>query len=89
MTPQPPATLENARRLVLAALVDIAPDLEGTTIPADADLREDLGLDSMDFVNLMAALSDQLEADIPERDYSLLETVESCANYLRDRTSAQ
>jgi acyl carrier protein len=89
MTPQPPATLEDARRLVVAALVDIAPDLEGTTIPADADLREDLGLDSMDFVNLMAALSEQLEADIPERDYSLLETVESCAAYLRDRTSAQ
>lgn len=89
MTRQPPATLEDARRLVLAALADIAPDLEATEIPSDANLREDLGLDSMDFVNLMVALSDQLGADIPERDYSELETVESCAAYLRDQTSTQ
>lgn len=85
MTPPPLATIEDARRLVLDALVDVAPDLEGTRIPADALLREDLGLDSMDFMNLMAALSELLDADIPERDVSQLETVEACAAYLHDR----
>ena len=88
MTPQPPATIEDARRVVLDALVEIAPDLEGTEIPAEAELREDLGLDSMDFMNLMVALSEQIGADIPERDYSLLESVDACAAYLRDGAGA-
>jgi acyl carrier protein len=83
-----PATLEDTQRRVVAALVEIAPDLEGTDIAPDADVRQDLGLDSMDFVNLMTILSEQLGDDIPEADYSLLETVESCAAYLHGRTGS-
>jgi acyl carrier protein len=89
MSPQPLVTIDDARRAVLDALVDVAPDLEGTDIPPEAELQADLGLDSMDFVNLLAALSEQLEVDIPERDYSLLDTVEACAAYLRDRAEAR
>ena len=84
MTPPTSITIDDARRVVVEAVLDIAPDLEGTEIPAEADLREDLDLDSMDLVNLTAALSERLGADIPERDYSLLETVDACAAYLRD-----
>jgi acyl carrier protein len=88
MTPQPPATIDDALRLVVDALVEIAPDLEGTEIPPESELQADLGLDSMDFSNLMAALSELLGDDIPERDYSQLETVESCAAYLHERATA-
>ena len=87
MTPQPLASIDDARRLVLDALVDVAPDLEGTDIPAGSELQADLGLDSMDFTNLVAALSDTLGDDIPEGDYAQLETVEACAAYLRDRAA--
>jgi acyl carrier protein len=85
MTPQ---TLAGTLELVVDAIVEIAPDLEGTEIPAEAELQADLGLDSMDFMNLMAALSEALAADMPERDYSQLETVESCAAYLHERAAA-
>jgi acyl carrier protein len=82
------ATLEDAQRLVVGALVEIAPDLEGTELAPEAELQADLGLDSMDFTSFVAALSDALGEDIPERDYSQLETVESCATYLHARTAA-
>jgi acyl carrier protein len=85
MTPQ---TLADATRLVADALVEVAPDLEGTDIPPEAELQADLGLDSMDFTNFVAALSDALGDDIPERDYARLETVESCAAYLHERAAA-
>jgi acyl carrier protein len=78
-------TLADARRAVVEAVLDIAPDLEGAEIPPEADLRADLDLDSMDLVNLTAALSERLGADIPERDYSRLGTVEACAAYLYER----
>ena len=88
MSPPPPATIEDARGLVIDALVEIAPDLEGTEIAPEAELQADLGLDSMDFTNFVAALSDALGDDNPERDYSQLETVESCAAYLHERAAA-
>lgn len=87
MTPPALGTIDDARRLVVAAVLDIAPDLEGTEIPPEADLRQDLDLDSMDLVNLTAALSEQLGADIPERDYSLLDTIGACAAYVHDRAA--
>lgn len=80
-------TLADAQRAVLEAVLDIAPDLEGTDIPPEADLREDLDLDSMDLVNLTAALSERLGADIPERDYGRMDTIEACAAYLHERAA--
>ena len=78
----PPTTLEDARAIVVAAILDIAPELEPGEITPETHLRDDLDLDSMDLLNLTAALSDQLGADIPERDYPLMQTVEGCATYL-------
>jgi acyl carrier protein len=82
-------THEEALRAVVAAVLDIAPDLEGTEIQPDAELRADLDLDSMDLVNLTAALSERLGADIPERDYSKLDTVGACAAYLHERAGVR
>ena len=79
-------SIDDARRLVLDAVLEIAPDLEGTDIALDADLRQDLDLDSMDLINLTAALSERLGGDIPERDYSRLDTIAACADYLRERS---
>jgi acyl carrier protein len=83
------ATIDDARHVVLEAVLEIAPDLEGTEIPPEADLREDLDLDSMDLVNLTAALSESLGADIPERDYSRMQTIEACAAYLSERAATR
>lgn len=71
----------DARAIVVAAIADVAPDLEAGEITPESQLRDDLDRDSMD-LNLTAALSDQLGADIPERDYPRMLTVEGCATYL-------
>ena len=85
MTPSPPATLDDAHRLVVDAVLDIAPDLDAAAVTPEAELRQDLDLDSMDFINLLAALSERLGIDIPERDYDELDSVGSCASYLHAR----
>jgi acyl carrier protein len=58
---------------------------------ADADgararLQEDLELDSMDVLNVMAALSERTGVDIPEADYPRLATIGGAADYLTART---
>ena len=64
-------------------LSDIAPDLDVSTVGPDDDLRNDIGLDSMDFLNLVIALHRRLSVDIPEIDYPKLVTLDGAMTYLR------
>jgi acyl carrier protein len=78
----PPATLDEARDLVIHSLLDVAPDLAGLTIRPDDRFQEDLDLDSMDLLNLLAAISERSGVEIPEADYAVLGSVAECAAYL-------
>jgi acyl carrier protein len=71
-----------ARRLVLDALGGIAPEADLTALRGDAELREALDLDSMDFLNFVAALHQRTGIDIPEADYSRLFTLDGIIAYL-------
>jgi glycosyltransferase A (GT-A) superfamily protein (DUF2064 family) len=61
-----------ARDLVLQALMDVAPEFDGETLDEDASLRDGADLDSMDFLAFVAALSEAIGADIPEVTTALL-----------------
>lgn len=70
------------RRAFIGALVEIAPDLDPACI-GDADqLQADLGLDSMDVLNLVSLLHQRLGLSIPERDYPRLATPAQAVAYL-------
>ena len=45
-------------------------------------LQEELDLDSMDFLNFVAAILDETGIDVPERDYPQLQSLDGCARYL-------
>jgi acyl carrier protein len=66
--------------LVQDALGAIAPDAD--TAALDADLHDDLGLDSMDLLNLAEAISTRSGIEIPERDYGRLTTMQRLVDYL-------
>jgi acyl carrier protein len=74
------AELESAVR---AALGEVAPDVDPAAVDADADFHDDLGLDSMDTLNLAIALHDATGVDVPERDYPRIASVRQCVEYLR------
>lgn len=63
-------------------LSDIAPELDVAAIPDGADLRNDVGIDSMDFLNFVIAISKQLSVAIPEADYGKVATLAMCADYV-------
>ncbi|MGZ4674055.1 MAG: acyl carrier protein [Ilumatobacteraceae bacterium] len=67
----------------MSALAQIAPDVDPDDL--DADLHDDLGLDSMDLLNLAAAITDRSGVEIPERDYSKLRTIRQLEAFLADR----
>ncbi|MCF7984570.1 MAG: acyl carrier protein [Thiohalocapsa sp.] len=82
-------TRDELGKIALTALLDVAPDLAGESIPEDADLRETFDLDSMDFLNWVAGLHRRLGVDIPEPDYPRLRSLGAAADYLAVRLSAE
>jgi acyl carrier protein len=79
------------RNDITAALLDelgrIAPEIDATRIDPNADLREELDIDSMDFLNLVTALGERLDLDIPEIDYPNLATLNHAVEYLAQKLS--
>lgn len=73
------------RAAFMADLTDVAPDLEPGSIGDDDHLQDDLGLDSMDFLNLVSALHRRFGLPIPEADYPCLATPAKALAYLQER----
>jgi acyl carrier protein len=74
--------MTDLRTAFLAELVAIAPDLDPATIRDTDHLQDDLGLDSMDFLNLVSALHKRFGLPIPEADYPGLATPAKAVDYL-------
>ena len=67
---------------VVAILKSIAPELEEGALRADRPLRDQVDLDSMDWLNFLVAPHEQLKVDIPESEYSKLVTLADLVAYL-------
>jgi acyl carrier protein len=70
------------------ALTRIAPEADLDGLPGDADLQEELDLDSMDFLNFLIALSELTGVEIPEADASQVRTFVDCAAYVQARVAS-
>lgn len=70
---------------VLEVIKSIAPELEEGELRADRPLRDQIDLDSMDWLNVLVALNEKLHVDIPEADYGKLVTLDNLVAYLRGK----
>jgi acyl carrier protein len=73
------------REALLAALRRIAPEADLAGLTGDVPLREELELDSMDFLSFVVAIHERLGVDVPEADYPRLATLDGAAAYLQAR----
>lgn len=77
-------TPEQARDLVEETLHQVAPNADTAGLDGQADLREELELDSLDFLSFVEGLSTRVNRRIEEDDYSRLSTLDRCVAYLTD-----
>jgi len=75
-------TSEEIRAIVIRELSRVAPGTGAAELDPEADLRDALELDSMDFLNLVVALHKALGVEIPESDYPSIRTLRGCTEYL-------
>ena len=57
-------------------------DVEEDKITADTDLQEDLGADSLDFVDLLMSIEDEFEVEVPDEEIENIKTVGSLVSYI-------
>lgn len=73
--------------LVFAELKKIAPELgEGDVVP-DKLLRDQVDLDSMDWLNFLIAVHQRFGVEIAESDYAALDTLDRICDYIAARNS--
>jgi acyl carrier protein len=75
-------TPNDIRAAVLRALGRVAPEADLDNLKPDIGFREQLDIDSMDFLNFVIALHKSFRIEIPEKDYPKLATLDGCVAYL-------
>ena len=70
------------RKLVLDIIADVALDENIDDLKDDAPLRNQLGLDSMDFLDIVMELKKRHRVEVPQEDYPHLASIDSCVQYL-------
>jgi acyl carrier protein len=70
------------RTTVLNTLRQVVPDVDLTTLRTDASVREQVDMDSIDFLRFLVVIHTTLGVDVPEADYPKLGTVDSTIAYL-------
>jgi acyl carrier protein len=81
-------TNDECKKAVLDIIADIAPDEDLTHVKADVRLRDQLQLDSMDFLDIVMELRKRHGIEVPEADYGQLASLDSCAAYLTPKFNA-
>ena len=81
-------TRDEVRSVLLAILGEIAPEADLSRLKPDAPLREQLDLDSMDFVNFLVAVAERLKVEVPETEYGSVSTLNRCLDYVAGRVPA-
>ena len=75
-------TREEIQNAVVDIIRTVAPDEDLTNLKPDLKLREQIALDSMDFLDIVMELRKRYGVHVPESDYKELATLEGCVNYL-------
>jgi len=81
-------TRNDIRAAIIDALSAIAPEGDYAALRGDRPLRDQLDIDSFDFLNVVIRLHDKLGVDVPEADYQKLATLDAAIDYVASRLGA-
>jgi acyl carrier protein len=70
-------------------IATIAPDEDLSGLDPNARLRDQIELDSMDFLDIVMELRKRYGVQVPEEDYGRLATLQGCVDYLAPKLQAK
>ena len=80
--------IDEIKNVILEIIQDIDDEADFTDLDPSEALRDQLDLDSMDFLDIVMELRKRYQIQIPEADYPELATLDSCVSYLMPRLKA-
>jgi acyl carrier protein len=78
-------TRDEIKNTVLRILGGIAPEADLTLIKPQVSFREQLDIDSMDYLNFAIGLSKELGVEVPEADYPKVASLDGCVEYVMEK----
>jgi acyl carrier protein len=72
-------TLERVRKIIVERL-----NVDPSEVTMEAGIKEDLGADSLDVVDLVMELEDEFEMEIADEDAEKITTVADVVNYINN-----
>ena len=82
-------TREAIGQAIIEIIRDIVPDEDCSKLDGDRNLRDQLDLDSMDFLDIVMELRKKYGVEVPEADYPKLATLNTCIEYLAPKLAAK
>lgn len=76
---------QQVRSIVVDIIETVAPDADVSDLKDDVALREQLDLDSMDFLDIVMELRKRYKVEVPKEDYPQLASLDSCVAYLKPK----
>ena len=73
---------EQVRQVVLDIITDVSMEDDLSNIKDEVALRDQLDLDSMDFLDIVMELKKRHKVEVPQEDYPRLASLSSCVEYL-------
>lgn len=72
---------DELKRTIVQTLARIAPEMDADALDPGQPLREQVDLDSADWLNFLVALHDRIGVDIPDADAAKLTTLDKLVDY--------
>jgi len=82
-------TREQIGQAIIDIIRDIVPDEDCSGLDPARNLRDQLELDSMDFLDIVMELRKKYGVEVPEADYPKLATLSSCMDYLEPKLAGK
>lgn len=78
-------TQEQIKAAIIEQILNVAPDIEESDIIPDKNIQRSLEIDSFDFLKILTALNEVTGIEVPESDYSKVDTPEHMYEYFEKR----
>ncbi len=78
---------QGLKAVISRIILDIAPEADIESLDPNEDLREELDLDSIDFMKLLESLTLETGIAISESDYEKVNTLQTMINYIESKNS--
>ena len=78
-------TKDEIKSTIIKNILEIAPDIEEDEIEPNENIQRSVEIDSFDFLKILTAMNEEVNVEVPEADYSKVDTLENMADYFLQR----